>query len=157
LPSVTLFLRHLLKSSQTSNAPTEIFLCLSLTQYNNYCHELRNTKLIDFFQSQSVQRVPRVRCAVPQRSISGPTLFLLYTGCLKIREFRIQSVVGKDPVELEKYLEKKIALPEEDILQRVHLQTRFFFYFHIWTTGVIPYNALYAEFANFETPCISLN
>jgi hypothetical protein len=24
-------------------------------------------------------------------------------------------VVGKDPVELEKYLEKKIALPEEDI------------------------------------------
>jgi hypothetical protein len=36
-----------------------------------------------------------------------------YTGCLKIREFRIQSVVGKDPVELEKYLEKKIAFPEE--------------------------------------------
>jgi hypothetical protein len=29
------------------------------------------------------------------------------TGCLKIGEFRIQSVVGKDPVELEKYLEKK--------------------------------------------------
>jgi hypothetical protein len=25
---------------------------------------------------------------------------------LKIREFRIQSVVGKDPVELEKYLKK---------------------------------------------------
>jgi hypothetical protein len=24
-------------------------------------------------------------------------------------------VVGKDPVELEKYLEKKFALPEEDI------------------------------------------
>jgi hypothetical protein len=39
----------------------------------------------------------------------------IYTGCLKIREFRIQSVVGKDPVELEKYLEKKIALPEEHI------------------------------------------
>jgi hypothetical protein len=39
----------------------------------------------------------------------------LHTGCLKIREFRIQSVVGKDPVELEKYLEKKFALPEEDI------------------------------------------
>jgi hypothetical protein len=31
-----------------------------------------------------------------------------YIGCLKIREFRIQSVVGKDPVELEKYLEQKI-------------------------------------------------
>jgi hypothetical protein len=31
-----------------------------------------------------------------------------HTGCLKIREFRIQSVAGKDPVELEKYLEKKI-------------------------------------------------
>jgi hypothetical protein len=31
-----------------------------------------------------------------------------YTGCLKIREFRIQSLVGKDPVKLEKYLEKKI-------------------------------------------------
>jgi hypothetical protein len=31
----------------------------------------------------------------------------IYTGCLKIRKFRIQSVVGKDPVELEKYLEKK--------------------------------------------------
>jgi hypothetical protein len=30
------------------------------------------------------------------------------TGCVKIREFRIQSVVGKNPVELEKYLEKKI-------------------------------------------------
>jgi hypothetical protein len=38
-----------------------------------------------------------------------------HTGCLKIREFRIQSVVRKDPVELEKYLEKKFALPEEDI------------------------------------------
>jgi hypothetical protein len=37
------------------------------------------------------------------------------TGCLIFREFRIQSVVGKDPVELEKYLEKKFALPEEDI------------------------------------------
>jgi hypothetical protein len=34
--------------------------------------------------------------------------FLMYTGCLKIREFRIESVVGNDPVELEKYLEKKI-------------------------------------------------
>jgi hypothetical protein len=45
------------------------------------------------------------------------TKFLIkyYTGYLKIREFRIQSVVGKDPVELEKYLEKKIGLPEEDI------------------------------------------
>jgi hypothetical protein len=40
---------------------------------------------------------------------------LEYTGYLKIREFRIQSVVGKDPVKLEKYLEKKIALAEEDI------------------------------------------
>jgi hypothetical protein len=38
-------------------------------------------------------------------------------------------VVGKDPVELEKYFKKKFALPEEDIstlilfntLQRVHL------------------------------------
>jgi hypothetical protein len=38
-----------------------------------------------------------------------------YTGCSTIREFRIQSVEGKDPVELEKYLEKKFALPEEDI------------------------------------------
>jgi hypothetical protein len=37
------------------------------------------------------------------------------TGCLKICEFRIQSLVRKDPVEVEKYLEKKIALPEEDI------------------------------------------
>jgi hypothetical protein len=34
---------------------------------------------------------------------------MLYTGCFKIDEFRIQSVVGKDP------LRKKIALPEEDI------------------------------------------
>jgi hypothetical protein len=33
-------------------------------------------------------------------------LFDIYR-CLKIREFRIQSVVGKDPVEFEKYLEKK--------------------------------------------------
>jgi hypothetical protein len=34
-----------------------------------------------------------------------------YIECLKIRdEFRIQSVVGKDLVELEKF-----ALPEEDI------------------------------------------
>jgi hypothetical protein len=38
-----------------------------------------------------------------------------YTGCLKTLEFRIESVVGKDPVELEKYLEKKIAIPEADI------------------------------------------
>jgi hypothetical protein len=42
-------------------------------------------------------------------------LLNIYTGCVKIREFRIQSVVGKDPVELEKYSEKKFALPEEDI------------------------------------------
>jgi hypothetical protein len=27
----------------------------------------------------------------------------------------MQSVVRKDPVELEKYLEKKFTLPEEDI------------------------------------------
>jgi hypothetical protein len=40
---------------------------------------------------------------------------LAHTGCLKIREFRIRSVVGKDPVELEKYFEKKFALPEDDI------------------------------------------
>jgi hypothetical protein len=39
------------------------------------------------------------------------------TGCLKIREFRSQSVVGKDPVELEKYFGKKFALPEEDIIK----------------------------------------
>jgi hypothetical protein len=38
-----------------------------------------------------------------------------HVSCLKIREFRIQSVVGKDPVEFEKYLEKKFALPKEDI------------------------------------------
>jgi hypothetical protein len=29
-----------------------------------------------------------------------------------------------------------------------------FFCFHIWTTEVIPYNALNSDFANFETPCI---
>jgi hypothetical protein len=44
--------------------------------------------------------------------MSSPLIFVFpaatYTGCIKIREFRIQSVVGKDPVELEKYLEKKI-------------------------------------------------
>jgi hypothetical protein len=39
----------------------------------------------------------------------------VYTGCLKIREIRIQSVVGKDPVELEKYFQKEFALPEKDI------------------------------------------
>jgi hypothetical protein len=27
-----------------------------------------------------------------------------------------------------------------------------FFYFYIWTTEVIPYNALNSEFVNFETP-----
>jgi hypothetical protein len=27
----------------------------------------------------------------------------------------MHSVVGKDPVDFEKYLEKKIALPEEDM------------------------------------------
>jgi hypothetical protein len=51
---------------------------------------------------------------------------------------------------------------EENALQRVHLQTnvslwgesRFFLNFHIWTTEVIPYNALHSEFANFGTPCI---
>jgi hypothetical protein len=45
----------------------------------------------------------------------------------------------------------------------VHLQTnvslwresRFCFYFHIWTTEVIPYNARNSEFANLKTPCIS--
>jgi hypothetical protein len=28
------------------------------------------------------------------------------------------------------------------------------FFFRIWTTQVIPNNALNSEFANFETPCI---
>jgi hypothetical protein len=46
---------------------------------------------------------------------SAPFIINPYTGCFKTGEFRIQSVVGKDPVELEKYLGKKIALPEEDI------------------------------------------
>jgi hypothetical protein len=43
------------------------------------------------------------------------TSILNDTGCLKIREFRIQSVVGKDPVELENYKKKQVALSEEDI------------------------------------------
>jgi hypothetical protein len=30
----------------------------------------------------------------------------------------------------------------------------FFFNLHVWTTEVIPYNALNSEFANFETSCI---
>jgi hypothetical protein len=38
-----------------------------------------------------------------------------YTGCFKIGEFRIQSVVGKGPVELVNTYKKKIALTEEDI------------------------------------------
>jgi hypothetical protein len=29
----------------------------------------------------------------------------------------------------------------------------FFFNLHIWTTDLIPYNALSLEFGNFETPC----
>jgi hypothetical protein len=37
-----------------------------------------------------------------------------YTGCFKIGEFWIQSVVRKDPVEVVNTLKKKIALPEED-------------------------------------------
>jgi hypothetical protein len=41
-------------------------------------------------------------------------LYVKHTGCLKIREFRIQSMVGKDPVELEKFFEKNIR-SEEDI------------------------------------------
>jgi hypothetical protein len=60
-----------------------------------------------------------------------------YTGCLKIREFRIQSVVGKDPVELDVFLGGVLI---------------FFFNFHIWTTEVMPYNALDLEFANLGTP-----
>jgi hypothetical protein len=39
---------------------------------------------------------------------SGTPCILSHTECLKIGEFRIQSVVEKDPVELEKYLEKKL-------------------------------------------------
>jgi hypothetical protein len=35
----------------------------------------------------------------------------------------MQSVVGKDPVELEKYLEKKIAFPEEDISTLILFKT----------------------------------
>jgi hypothetical protein len=35
----------------------------------------------------------------------------------------LQSMVGKDPVELEKYLEKKIALPEEDISTSILFNT----------------------------------
>jgi hypothetical protein len=34
-------------------------------------------------------------------------MIVLYYRCLKICKFRIQSVVGKDPVELEKHLGKK--------------------------------------------------
>jgi hypothetical protein len=32
-------------------------------------------------------------------------------------------VVGKDPVELEKYFEKKLALPEEDISSLILFST----------------------------------
>jgi hypothetical protein len=35
-------------------------------------------------------------------------IVMLTYRCPKIREFRLQSVVGNDPEELEKYLEKKI-------------------------------------------------
>jgi hypothetical protein len=35
-------------------------------------------------------------------------LFSFYTGCFKIGKFRIQSMVGKDPVELVNTKEKKI-------------------------------------------------
>jgi hypothetical protein len=76
-------------------------------------------------------------------------------------------VLGKDSEELEKYLEKKFTLPEEEISTLILFNTQqpsyqcifvggvpIFFYFHIWTTEVIPYNALNLEFANFETPCI---
>jgi hypothetical protein len=73
-------------------------------------------------------------------------------------QFLIQSVVGKDPVELVNTLQPVF---EEDALQRVTFRPMYlcggspdFFYFHIWTTEVIPYNALNSEFANFETPCI---
>jgi hypothetical protein len=52
---------------------------------------------------------------VPDLSEHDYMFKCIHTGCLKIRECRIQNVVGKDPVELEKYLEKKNALPEEDI------------------------------------------
>jgi hypothetical protein len=45
----------------------------------------------------------------------------VYTGCLEIRELRIQNV--KDPVELEKNLEKKFALPEEDIITLIVFNT----------------------------------
>jgi predicted membrane protein len=44
--------------------------------------------------------------------------FVYVYRCLKIREFRIQSVVGKDSVELEKF-----ALPEEDISTLILLNT----------------------------------
>jgi hypothetical protein len=45
-------------------------------------------------------------------------VYVLVYRCLKIREFRIQSVVGKDSVELEKF-----ALPEEDISTLILLNT----------------------------------
>jgi hypothetical protein len=54
-------------------------------------------------------------------------LFLNYR-CLKIREFRIQSVKGKNPVDLEKYSEKKFALPllqSKAIFQKIVLRYYF--------------------------------
>jgi hypothetical protein len=48
-------------------------------------------------------------------------------------------VVGKDPVELEKYFEKKIALPEEHISTLILFDT---FILHIHSDKILFYVAI---------------
>jgi hypothetical protein len=50
--------------------------------------------------------------------------FLMYTGCLKIREFRIESVVGKDPVEKILLLRKIEAETEVYLAPRSKWQSK---------------------------------
>jgi hypothetical protein len=88
------------------------------------------------------------------------------TGCLKIARIPNSERGREGPSGARKIPIKKTTEFFSRILRkrtsRVHLQTnislwgesRFFFYFHIWTTEVIPYNTLNLEFANFSTPCM---
>jgi hypothetical protein len=52
-------------------------------------------------------------CCLIMRYLNTNLHLNAYTGCFKIREFGIQSVVGKDPVKLEKFVKailQKIVL-----------------------------------------------
>jgi hypothetical protein len=81
-----------------------------------------------------------------------------YTGCLKICEFRIQSVVGDYFSSPNMEIKKKSGFPPQRLhWSEGHSLKCVFFKYRLKSIyelhWVLPYHALNSKFDNFETPC----